>query len=735
MVDIGRAREALASIPADIARPDWVRVGMAAQAAGLDFDDFDSWSATGSNYDARGSRDTWRSFKSGEGVGAGTLFRMAAELGGYRMRGKSNDLNGHQSRAQPRSKPQAKQPAPMPGNSPADVWARCEAATTLHPYIVKKRAAGVQLDGVRVLPTGDNLRIGGHAMAGALVVPAFGPDGALQSLQLIPPDGPKLNLAGTPMAGASHIVGAGDGPLYMCEGIGTAWACWQATGHRAVVCFGWGNVSRIVTQLREKEPDADMVLVPDAGKEADADKIARENGCMVAKLPEGWANNSDVGDYAQREGLEALQSLLEAAQAPNAPEALLKPVSVADVFSHPAPPPQFIWDGYAPRGVVTLFGAHGGTGKSTVALMLAVSAALGRSLFNVDTEQCNTLFVSLEDGAGIVRHRLAGICGAWCINPQALDGLHIVDGTEHPELYSAESRGAGEPSPAYAELARLVQACGAGLVVVDNASDAFGGDEIQRRQVRAFMRALMALAKENNAAVILLAHVDKNTSRARKAEGGEGYSGSTAWHNSARSRLFMSRAEDGSLTLEHQKSNLGKMREPLTLEWPDGGLPQVVRVNDGAFASRLQGRADDERAAAVLRLIAEFEGRGQYCSPVTTARNNVHALLRSEPAFKSLKMNGDDTRRIVNQCQRAEWLDVASYRTPDRKERQRWTVSPEGRAFAGLAALPAPSAPSSHESAGGAEGAGEGAPSAPSSLGGVGESARAQEGADGGQHD
>lgn len=721
-----RAREALQNIPPDLPRDEWVKAGMAAQAAGLGFDDFNEWSAAGSNYSERDARDTWRSIKPDGGIGPGSLFRMAAEHGYSLARKKSP--------AKASGNSQAPSIAPRAGATPAEVWGRAETATQAHPYIVRKGAAGVPLDSLRVLPAGDPLRIGGNCMAGALVVPGFAPDGALQTLQCIPPAGPKMNLAGCPMAGASHIVGTGDGPLYVCEGIGAAWACWQATGHRAAVCFGWGNVSRVAAQLRQKEPASVLVLVPDVGKEADADKIAREHGCMVAKLPKGWDANSDVGDYAQREGLEALQSLLEAAQAPDAPEPLLKPVSVADVFTHPAPPPQYIWDGYAPRGVVTLLGAHGGTGKSTIALMLAVSAALGRPLFDVDTEPCATLFVSLEDGAGIVRHRLAGICGAWGINPQTLTGLHIVDGTEHPELYSAESRGAGEPTPAYAELAQLVQSRGAGLVVVDNASDAFGGDEIQRRQVRAFMRALVEVAKANHAAVLLLAHVDKNTSKARKAEGGEGYSGSTAWHNSARSRLFLSRAEDGTLTLEHQKSNLGKMREPLMLEWLEGGLPQVLRSDGGAFASRVQGRADDERAAALLRLIAEFEGREQYCSPVITARNNPHAILRSEPAFKALKLTGDDTRRIVNQCQRAEWLEVADYRTPDRKERQRWAVTREGRAFAGLPALSAPSAPSSDESAEGAEGAGEGAPSAPSSLGGVGESARANEGAQGGEH-
>ncbi len=99
--------------------------------------------------------------------------------------------------------------------------------------------------------------------------------------------------------------------------------------------------------------------------------------------------------------------------------------------------------------------------------------------------------MSLEDSAHIIRHRLAFVCKTWAIDPAELDGkLHIVDGTENPELFGAESRGAGSTTASYAELRQLVQSLGAGLVVIDNASDAFGGDEIQRRQVRSFVRWL-----------------------------------------------------------------------------------------------------------------------------------------------------------------------------------------------------------------------------------------------------
>ena len=217
-----RAREALQTISPDLPRDEWVKAGMAAQAAGLGFDDFNEWSAAGSNYTERDARDTWRSIKPDGGIGPGTLFRMAAEHGYSLPRKKSP------SKAP--SKPQAPSIAPHTGVVPAEIWGRSEAATALHPYIVRKGAAGVPLDGLRVLPAGDSLRIGGHNMAGALLVPAYASDGTLQSLQCIPPNGPKMNLAGAPIGGASFQVGnaSPDVPLYLVEGIGAAWAVWQA---------------------------------------------------------------------------------------------------------------------------------------------------------------------------------------------------------------------------------------------------------------------------------------------------------------------------------------------------------------------------------------------------------------------------------------------------------------------------------------------------------------------------
>lgn len=728
--EVDRASEALHFLDPECDRDTWHKIGRAAIAAGLTIDEIDTWSSTAGNYS--GAKDTHAAFKTitpEGGTSARTLFRLAIDAGWI-------DTDKRQSKPTAKAKPKPAPPPrkPAPGKGAADVWERCQAATNEHGYIAAKQAAGVPLDNLRVVPVDSQLRIAGASMAGYLALPAFTPDKTIQSIQFIPPGaGKKLNLPGVSMAGASFTVGTPiDGsPINLNEGIGGAWSCWQSNDEAALSTFGFGNMAKVARDLRQRYPKSPLRIVADVGKESQCEIIATEVGGLLVKLPDGWPQNSDANDLSQRDGADVLELLLERATEPPKPEPLLKPVSVFDVLSNPSPPPGFVWADYLPRGTVSLLGAHGGTGKSTLALMLEICAVLGIPLFGVATELVKAMFVSLEDGANIIRHRLAHICRTWAIDPEQLrDRLLIVDGTEHPELFAAETRGAGETTSSYFELCKLVQSENIGLVVVDNASDAFGGDEIQRRQVRAFMRALAEVARLNDCAVLLLAHVDKTTSRNRAAAGGEAYSGSTAWHNSARSRLFLTRGEDDLLTLEHQKSNLGKKHEPITLTWPDGGLPMLASdAPTSGFTDRMQGRADDDRAIALLRLITEFEGRGQFCSPMTQARNNIFAMLRSEPEFQKLKLNSDSTRRIVNQCQRAKWLDVLDYRSIDRKPRQRWVITTEGRLIAGLPAPTAPTAPTYHEGAQSALSSIGGAPTAPTYAGGTGGEERTHEGA------
>ena len=403
LADTERARDALLSIPPDLPRDEWVRAGMAAQNAGLDFDAFNDWSAGAGNYNERDARDTWRSFKPGKGVGAGTLFKLAAE-NGWRM-------NGDKPRSMPAPTKAAEPPRkPAPGMSPAEVWNRCEAATVRHPYIVAKQAQGVPLDSLRVLPAGDGLRIAGEPMAGALVLPVHRADGSISSLQFIAlPEVAarlkaqgkpgKLNLPGASMEGF-HTVGEvlPGGVVHVCEGVATAWACWRATGAAAVACCGWGRVRAVAAELRARDASARLVLVPDTGKEQDAEKIAQDVGAAVAYMLKGEANNFDACDLAMRDGADVLAELLESARLPAPPEPRYKLLSAAELRD--LPPLAWRVRGVLPAvGLAALFGPSA-SGKSFLAFDMAASIAEGKSWFDCRVAAAPVVYAALEGEGG-----------------------------------------------------------------------------------------------------------------------------------------------------------------------------------------------------------------------------------------------------------------------------------------------------------------------------------------------
>lgn len=395
MNELERARAALWAIPADLSRDVWVRVGMAAHAAGLPFDDWDTWSQQGATYNAQTCRATWRSFKTGKGIGTGTLYAIAIEHGWH------DDGKPQQRAMQAPRKAQESPRKPAPGKAPAEVLGRGEAVTNQNHYVARKRAAGVPLDALRVLPAGDRLTIQGEPMAGALVVPAYSPDGTLQSLQLIPPPpGKKMNLPGAPMAGASHIVGelVPGGVVHVCEGIGQAWACWQATGDAAVCCFGAGNMRRVAEGLRQRDQSARLVLVPDVGKEQDAYRIAADVGAAVVRMPEGEAKNFDANDLAQRDGVEALQAMLDAASVPPIPEPRYKLLGSADLDALPP----LAWRVRGVLPAVGLAGQYGpsASGKSFLAFDMAAAIADGRRWFDCRVEAAPVVYAALEGEAG-----------------------------------------------------------------------------------------------------------------------------------------------------------------------------------------------------------------------------------------------------------------------------------------------------------------------------------------------
>ncbi len=402
LADLTRAREALQATSPDLSRADWVKIGMASKAAGIDFETFNVWSAQGASYSETDAASLWRSIKGDGGIGPGTLFLAGREAGWQ--------PNATQVRARPGNSPRSAaqvptRPSPPPGFGAAEVWKRCEPCPASHSYIESKHGTAV---GLRIVPAGEVLRIAGSSVVGWLVVPVLplGGGGPV-SLQFIPPTGgtgQKLNLPDAPVAGV-FVVGEmqAGGTVFLCEGIGQAWACWRATGAAAVVSFGWGRMRSVATELRQRDASAHLVLVPDVGKEDEAETIAREVAAQFVSMPRGWPRNADVNDLVQHDGLEVLKVLLAASKPPKL-KTRLNVVFAADLPDEFTPPDEIV-EGLLTAGGVSLLYGDSNSGKTFFVIDMAVAVARGVPWMGKRTESGLVIYLAAESPAS-VRSRL-----------------------------------------------------------------------------------------------------------------------------------------------------------------------------------------------------------------------------------------------------------------------------------------------------------------------------------------
>ena len=138
MNEIDRARDALNHIDPGCSREDWVRAGMSAKSAGLEFDDFNNWSAQAGNYAGESEcRTVWESFNGSGAVTPATLFGMALDQG-WKDPSKSSQ---RQHPNLPIAAPKQTQQKPSTSLYARQLWdaaERDDSSVGLHSYARKK---------------------------------------------------------------------------------------------------------------------------------------------------------------------------------------------------------------------------------------------------------------------------------------------------------------------------------------------------------------------------------------------------------------------------------------------------------------------------------------------------------------------------------------------------------------------------------------------------------------------
>ena len=166
------------------------------------------------------------------------------------------------------------------------------------------------------------------------------------------------------------------------------------------------------------------------------------------------------------------------------------------------------------------------------------------------------------------------------------------------------------------------------VLIIDGASDTYGANEIVRRSVRQFIRALRRLIPPDGA-VLVLAHVDKAIARGR--ESGDHYSGSTAWNNSVRARWAL-RAEGDGLMLTVEKANHAQAGAEIRLRWD----PQAhFHVADDAPVDGRDSRRDPRPRGArgILAAMRECATADITVPSATSGRRTTYHVLASQPSF------------------------------------------------------------------------------------------------------
>ena len=198
-------------------------------------------------------------------------------------------------------------------------------------------------------------------------------------------------------------------------------------------------------------------------------------------------------------------------------------------------------------------------------------------------------------------------------------GLEILSLAGWDAIMSAWNRMTNTMAPTqlFADVEQRVRDTGARLVIFDTLSDMHSGQENDRTHARQVVSQFRGLAIRHSCAVLLLAHPSL-TGMAT----GTGASGSTAWNNSVRSRLYLERvlvdgeeADPDLRKLTTKKANYGPVGAEVLWRWTDGAF-KLKAADTGLDRAAAEARA--ERVFMDLLHAREAQGRPVSHSPSST---------------------------------------------------------------------------------------------------------------------
>lgn len=517
--------------------------------------------------------------------------------------------------------------------------AACKKAPDTHPYLARKRVRanpGVLVDGMS-----------------NLVLPMRDVTGKLWTYETISPGGNKLFCKHGRKKGNFFTIGELGAVIRLVEGYATGATVHEATGDGVVVCMDSGNLVAVAPAIRERYPQARLIVCADNDTKPDGSNPGVEAARKAAKLASAdvlvpqftKAGGTDWNDLATAEGLEVARSQLAIERR----QRVLKLQHISDFLS-PRPMAWMVRGLLPAVGLAQIFG-DSQAGKSFFAIDLTLRVAAGIDWHGLRVRSGPVVYIAGEGGAGIGKR-----AAAW-------SQTHGVDLTGVPFHLCPVPVPLADPKAATLAREDIVDFCalhGAPVcVVVDTLARNFGEDENSTQAISAFVSALDAI-KEVGQCLVLVVHHTGHNSKERSR-------GSYAWHAALDAEYRLSRDESGLVSVTCTKAKDWEPHEPLFFSmaqveldgWQDEDgnsvsslvlsrvYPQESAESLHQSLDAIHGNSSQRRALDVLRELyakhrehLEADGREPYAARVS--------LSEWRDELVRLGVIGTDRRRFYN---------------------------------------------------------------------------------------
>lgn len=305
----------------------------------------------------------------------------------------------------------------------------------------------------------------------------------------------------------------------------------------------------------------------------------------------------------------------------------------------PPPPVDWLADQRIPRGDVSSLHGDGGAGKTDAASQLAETCSRGGGYwFGMAVPGGPVVFLSAEEPEVELWRRITEHGKRDGFDPRALTDLHLWFPSDVAGATMAvpDRNETMQPTPLFRSIEARIKEIGPVLVVLDNVSAVYAGQQNNRSMVRSFVNLFRTIAHQpSRPAVMLLDHPSLSG-----MTNGTGRGGNMDWRNAVRSGHYLRAPDDkaeadrGVRLLETVKNNYGPLGKPVRLQWCNGGL-----ALEGT-QSPLRKMAQDQDADEVfLRLLDERNRIGLVVSP-EVGRNYAPTI------FQGLEGNGGHAKPI-----------------------------------------------------------------------------------------